>query len=461
MGLKVFGKWRVAGWRPLRALTLVGALLLGWPASPSAHEIPARVAILAYIKPEGNRLRLVVRVPLESMRDVEFPLTKDGNLDLSKVGGFLPDAARLWIADYVEFYENDVRLTGATGVTTMISLPSDRSFEDYAGALRHVAGSPLPVETQLRWQQAMLDIVLEYPIQSELSQFSVKPALAHLGVRTTTVLRFLPPNSPERVFQYAGNPGLVTLDPRWTQAAARFVSLGFFHILDGLDHLLFVLCLVIPIRRWRSLLAIITSFTIAHSITLFASALGLAPYALWFPPLVETMIAISIVFMALENILRKKEQLERRWMMAFGFGLVHGFGFSFALKESLQFAGSHLITSLAAFNVGVEFGQLAVLAVALPLLAVILRYSLSERVGIVVLSALVAHSGWHWMTERAAVLAEYRVGWPTIDGTFWLGVMRGAMLLLIAGGVGWLISGVMGRLANPGAATKFPVTPDS
>ena len=129
-------------------------------------------------------------MPLESMRDVEFPLTKDGNLDFSKVDGLLPDAARLWIADYVEFYENGVRLTGATGVETMISIPSDRSFENYASAVRHVAGAPLPVETQLRWQQAMFDIVLEYPIQSELSQFSVKPTLAHLGVRTTSRSRF-------------------------------------------------------------------------------------------------------------------------------------------------------------------------------------------------------------------------------------------------------------------------------
>jgi len=430
------------------------------PIVPAAHEIPARVAILAFIKPEGNRLRLVVRVPLESMRDTEFPLRPDGNLDLIKVQGLLPDAARLWIADYVEVFENAQKLTGGAELATMISLPSDRSFEDYAVALHHVTGAPLPTETLLRWQQAMFDIVLEYPIQSELSKFSIKPSLAHLGVRTTTVLRFLPPNSPERVFQYAGNPGLVALDPGWTQAAGRFVSLGFFHILDGLDHLLFVLCLVIPIRRWKSLLAIITSFTIAHSITLFASALGLAPHGLWFPPLLETLFAISIVFMALENILRKSEQLEKRWMMAFGFGLVHGFGFSFALKESLQFAGSHLVTSLAAFNVGVEFGQVAVLAVALPVLALVLKYSLTERVGIVVLSALVAHSGWHWMTERAASLSEYRIGWPTLDATFWLELMRGALLLLIAGTVGWLISGVMGRLANPGPATKFPVTPD-
>src|SRR5256885_12830231 len=97
-----------------------------------------------------------------------------------------------------------------------------------------------------------------------------------------------------------------------------------------------------------------------------ASAIALAPNAFWFPPLIEVLIALSIVYMALENIVGPK--LERRWMIAFGFGLVHGFGFSFALRESLQFAGAHLAASLIAFNVGVELGQIFVLALAVPAL---------------------------------------------------------------------------------------------
>ena len=80
------------------------------------------------------------------------------------------------------------------------------------------------------------------------------------------------------------------------------MKLGFTHILDGIDHLLFLFCLVIPFRRFRALVAVVTAFTVAHSITLFASAYDLAPDALWFPPLIETLIATSIVYMALENI---------------------------------------------------------------------------------------------------------------------------------------------------------------
>ena len=104
----------------------------------------------------------------------------------------------------------------------------------------------------------------------------------------------------------------------------------------------------------------VTSFTVAHSVTLIASAYDWRPAALWFPPLVETLIAASIVYMALENIVGARRR--RRWLITFAFGLVHGFGFSFALRETLQFAGSHLLTALLAFNLGVELGQLVVLA---------------------------------------------------------------------------------------------------
>ena len=156
------------------------------------------------------------------------------------------------------------------------------------------------------------------------------PRLAHLALRTTTVLRFQSPGGAERAFQFTGDPGRVRLDPRWHQAALKFVKLGFLHIIDGLDHLLFLLCLADPFRRVRPLAVIITSFTVAHSIHAGRIRVGLFPQALWFPPLIETLIALSIIWMAFENILGPR--LERRWVLAFGFGLVHGFGFSFFLR---------------------------------------------------------------------------------------------------------------------------------
>src|SRR2546421_12943546 len=174
---------------------------------------------------------------------------------------------------------------------------------------------------------------------------------------------------------------------------------------------------------FRSLIPVVTAFTIAHSITLIASAYDLAPNFLWFPPLIETLIAISIVYMALENI-AGESTLQRRWMMAFGFGLVHGFGFSFALRESLQFAGAHLLTSLLSFNVGVELGQLLVLIVLIPVLLLLFRYAVAERMGTIILSAIVAHTAWHWMLDRGSVLQQFSFEWPALDAALLALVLR-------------------------------------
>jgi len=431
-----------------RAMAVAAALIVAVPSRPFAHEVPPSVLVLAFVKPDSNTLRVIVRVPLESIRDFELVLRGPGYLDLPSVTPQLRDAGRLWVADYLEVYENDGQLERSQVTAARLSLPSDRSFTSYQSALAHVTGPPLADSVDLPWKQAMLDVMIEYPIASPASRFSIHPALAHLGVRTTTVLHFVPPNGNERVFEYLGDPGLVRLDPRWHQAALRFVVLGFQHIMDGIDHLLFVFCLVIPFRRARPLVAIVTAFTVAHSITLIASASGLAPDALWFPPLIEVLIAVSILYMAIENIVGAT--VERRWIIAFAFGLVHGFGFSFVLRQSLQFAGSHLATSLVAFNVGVELGQLTVLAVALPALALLFRHVVAERVGTIVLSALVAHTAWHWMIERGTVLRQYRVEWPTLDAAFFAGAMRALMLALVIAAAVWGLYGVSRRVLRGG-----------
>ena len=420
-------------------LLLAAALVLTTPTGPTAHEIPGDVTVQAFIKPEGQRLRFLVRVPLEAMQDFNFPQRGPGFLDIEAVEPMLRDAMMLWVGDELKLYEDDTQLMSQRLTAVRVSLPSDRSFETYDEALAHVTGPRLTNDIDLYWQQAMLDGLFEYTIRSDQSTFSANLTLARLGLRTITVLRFVLPDGTVRAFQYTGNAGLVRLDPRWHQAALRFVALGFEHILDGIDHLLFLACLVIPIRRFVPLVAIVTSFTVAHSVTLIASAFGLAPDALWFPPLVETAIALSIVYMALENIVGVK--LHQRWLITFAFGLVHGFGFSFALRETLQFAGSHLLMSLLSFNVGVELGQILVLALLVPALGVLFRRAVPERLGTIILSALVAHTGWHWMTERWSQLAQYpiQLRLPAFDLTLLASAMRWSMLILIIIGLAWLL----------------------
>ncbi|HET7294639.1 MAG TPA: HupE/UreJ family protein [Vicinamibacteria bacterium] len=408
------------------------------PVAPvRAHDVPTDVAVQAFLKPEGRRLRLLVRVPLQALRDVDHPTRGPGYLDVTRADAALRTAASLWIADEVALYEDEAPL-GAPGIAAVrVSLPSDRSFGSYEEALAHVLGPPLPDETELPWSQGMLDALFEYAIQSETSRFSIQPSLGRLGLRVVTALRLITPGGAVRAFELSGDPGLVRLDPRWHQAAARFTELGFLHILGGADHLLFLVCLVVPIRRLGPLIVIVTSFTAAHSLTLIASALAVGTDALWFPHLVETLIAFSIVYMALENVVAP--QLGRRWLIAFGFGLVHGFGFSFALRETLQFAGSHLLTSLLAFNVGVEVGQLLVLLVLVPAATGLMRVVAAERLVTIVLSALVAHTAWHWMLERFDRLRRFPLGWPAVDAALLASATRWLMLLVVAAALVWLL----------------------
>jgi HupE/UreJ protein len=420
----------------LRIIAVLGAaLILSTQFRAAAHDIPNDVTVQTFLKPEGQRLSLLVRVPLRACRDVDFPTRGPGYLDLARADAALRDAATLWISDNVELYEADTLLGDPRVIATRVSLESERFFDSYDAALVHITGTRLPVDTELFWNQGLLDVLFEYSINSDLSNFSIHPRFAELGLRVATVLRFIPPGGAVRAFEFDGDPGLVRLDPRWHQAALRFVEAGFFHILDGTDHLLFLFCLVIPFRRFRPLITIVTAFTVAHSVTLIASAYNVGPDALWFPPLIETLIAVSIVYMALENIVGSNTQ--RRWMIALVFGLVHGFGFSFALRRTLQFAGSHLLTSLVSFNIGVELGQLLVLALLIPVLAILFRFVVAERIGTIILSALVAHTGWHWMIERAERLRQF--GWPAMNAAFLASALRWLMVILVFAGVIWLI----------------------
>ena len=278
---------------------------------------------------------------------------------------------------------------------------------------------------------------LEYPIRSERSDFTLDvhtPPLAMIGLRWTFVFAA----GRSRANLLATRTGRsVALDPTWQRALWVFVKSGVLHILGGFDHLLFLLCVVVPFRRlsWR-LMAIITSFTVAHTITLFAAAFNLVPAGRWFPPLVEVLIALSIIYMAIGNLIAPS--LQERWLITGIFGLVHGLGFSFALRDELKFAGDHLALSLVAFNAGIEIGQVIVLALLLPMLALIARWPLSARYTPVIVGIGVVATASLWLFERAVVLASVASSVSMTE--YFAGAVRVLGFLLIIGGVGyWLI----------------------
>ena len=445
--------------------------VLAGAASVAAHEIPPDVTVRLHVVVEPARLVVLVRAPLAAMRDVQLPLRADGSLELVGIEPRLREAAELWLAGGLTF-RRDGRLLGSPRVVAVrLSLPSDPSFAAIDTALAHLRAPPPPRAVALRPEQALLDALLEVPLPAagqgggtsgltapDAGRLTLQPRLAHLGVRTTTLLHVRLPDGGERLLRWQGDRRQVRLDPRWPETAAAFVGMGIGHILSGYDHLLFLLCLVIPVRRLRPLLLIVTSFTVAHSVTLIASAFGLAPDTLWFAPLIELLIAASILVMALENILGA--DLRHRWAIAFAFGLVHGFGFSFALRDGLQFAGRHVLAALLSFNLGVELGQLAVLAVAVPVLAWLFR-RLPERTAVVVASALIGHEAWHWMTERGGRLLQYRFEWPAWSAATLAAAMRWAMLALIAAAALWALSRLARALQEPAAGSSPCPVPSS
>jgi hypothetical protein len=416
------------------------------PAYISAHDVPTDVRLQMFVKPEAQTLRLLVRVPLTSINDIPWPELQPGVLDISRADSALREATSTALADLLELYEGDRLLTPRIAAVRA-SIPADRSFEVYEQALAHITAPPRPEEVEVFVAQGLLDAILEYPIESDRSAFSIRPNVRHLGLQVLTVLRFLPPERPERVLLIHDDPGRIHLDPNWWQAVWLFFVDGFSHIIDGVDHLLFLLCLVIPFRRFRLLVPIVTGFTIAHAITLIASAFDMAPDALWLPPLVETLIAVSLVYIALENVV--SPALLRRWTIAFGFGLAHGFGYAVAMRDTLQFAGSHLVSSLLSFNVGIQIAQVIVLLLIIPALDVLFRVAVAERVGTIVLSAFVAHTGWHWLLERGGRLMLYRFQWPVLDAAFFALLLQWMMIVVALAGLAWLVFGVFGMRLEP------------
>jgi hypothetical protein len=179
----------------------------------------------------------------------------------------------------------------------------------------------------------------------------------------------------------------------------EFLRLGIGHILNvkAFDHLLFLAALLLGCRKLKPMLMVVTGFTVAHSITLALAALNLVTIS---SRLVEPAIAASIIFVAAENF-RPAEKSWRRYALTCGFGLIHGFGFASALRESgLGGTGAEIVPPLLAFNLGVEIGQLTVAAILLPLLLGLERWPWFARNGARVISALIILVAAFWLWQR-------------------------------------------------------------
>lgn len=176
---------------------------------------------------------------------------------------------------------------------------------------------------------------------------------------------------------------------------SKFLPIGIEHILFGYDHLLFLFALLLTVKTFGEIAKIVTSFTVAHSITLSLATLNVIQIS---PMIIEPLIALSIVFVGLENLWKK--QINKRWILTYFFGLIHGFGFASALQEIGIGKGIGVAIPLLSFNFGVEIGQIAVVLLLLPVLWKLHKSSFYLSRIVPIGSVLVALAGFYWLVVR-------------------------------------------------------------
>lgn len=350
---------------------LFAILLLGILSPVHAHQVSLTYAEMV---PQGNVVYAELSVPTAELEEALTYYVSPTAPDELKEGfeTFLRENFRV---------ETNSQTCSQTIQGTSVFQDTELNEEMLRIQLTFICGETIQ---QLTLHNTLF--TLYFPDQQNIVHFSLP------GGEETIVFTASQTEQTIHVNQSAQN-GLI-------QTIQTFVIMGIMHIFGGLDHILFLLGTIIIGKNIRSLLKIVTGFTIGHSITLILSALGILTLP---PALTETMIAVTIVFIGLENIFWNTHTTqERRPALTFVFGLIHGLGFAGALN-AIHIDPSQLIPALFSFNAGVEIGQLVLLAIALPALWWMNKQPWKGK-AIVGVSALVSVTGILWLIERAAEL---------------------------------------------------------
>lgn len=262
-----------------------------------------------------------------------------------------------------------------------------------------------------------VDVFMHYPSESAVYNYALSsnlnPGLPDQDETANLILDYSP--SGVQVFRERGlllEPVVITRSVY--DAVITFIKEGVTHILEGLDHVLFVICLVLGAMHLRPLLWRVTGFTIGHSITLTIGFFGFVPTAAWFVPAVETGIALSIIYVAIVAVLPDFKpgfrQKKNEWTVVGVTGLIgllHGLGFSFVLQNILQVTSLNIWQSLLAFNLGVEIGQiLIVLVTSLVFYAISLLGARAARINRYIVAGVCASISLFWVFERGNSVLE-------------------------------------------------------
>jgi len=355
-------------------------------ATVSAHEI--RPAIVDINLQQDGTLQASIRVNLEAMIAEIGPEHQDTDesdnaVQYNKLRGLQAGELTKSFNGFTPDFLEKLQITTDQGsiklAVTDISIPEVGDIELSRDSVVTLSGTLPSTATQLKWGWDK-----------------------NLGANAVRVSAYQKPDLYTAYLKDGKQTDWISLDGLVTQSAwgifANYTVVGFEHILPkGLDHILFVVGLFLLSLKLSSLLWQVTSFTLAHSVTL---ALGILGYVSISPAIVEPLIALSITYVCVENIISEKLH---RWrpILIFSFGLLHGLGFASVLGE-IGLNQTHFITGLVAFNIGIELGQLTVIAICFILIGVWFRHKDWYRSRITIpLSAVIAAIGAYWFVERA------------------------------------------------------------
>jgi hypothetical protein len=371
-------------------LLALAALVAATPAI-RAHALPPRVT--AYVKPLGDRVRVLVRVPTALLADPRLPVRADGYFDLQRgldrtarsMNGIASDVAR-----NLDLMDND-RALATAAVTWTISPAADRSFETFDGAQARVA-TPPPVDARIDPTGATFDLQLDYAPSAGPQRLSVRVN----GYRGTqgaeTAVHYLSPSGAMRTVVTSGAPRRLDFEPRWGSVASEFGRLGVEQLTLAVIHLMFVLCLAIPSRAMGLALRLFGWFAASFVAAVAASA--------FFPEswsaragLLHAMAAATLVVAGLQNITAPRLP----WVQAAAavFGILDGLVIGVVYQENLQFAGTLPAIGFLSFLLPILIGSLWLLLVAQPVVAIVRRSRLPERWATVLLSAIPIHAALH------------------------------------------------------------------
>ena len=374
---------------PFRRFALLAGLLLAglWSATAGAHFLLNINIRVIHVEHLAEGLRVYLRLPMPLLvANLVGPEQEDGTrlaapytqnvVEEGQLMHYLDDVALRddplglgqMVADGHELLVDDAPLeprVEAVRVHDITEQPLFSSLEQAKAAI--VGGPPYPDGQRGGYVgDTVVDVQLFYPAGGAVYDFAfmsrLRPGIEGEEKLANLLLDHV--NGGTKIYRAEGllDEPIVASSSRFA-AAATFIEQGIWHILEGIDHLLFVVCLAIGALTLGDLLWRVTGFTLGHTVTLIA---GFVPAGAWFIPAIETAIALSIVYAGV-IVLLKRTKAATAWVTA-AIGLLHGFGFSFVLHEVLRLDSPDLWVSLLSFNLGVEIGQVAIILAIWPAL---------------------------------------------------------------------------------------------